>query len=241
MFQAAQDAERFTACCVCLDLEVGKADRQIHQIGAVRRDAHSGEPRIMHYSHGPLSPALAQLDEFASGAEFTVGHNIIGFDLPFLAAAKPDLKLLERPAVDTLWLNPLAFPRNPYHHLVKHYQDAKLRSGQKNNPAEDARLTLDVLTDQFKALRKTAQADPDLLLAWHWLSTQHAADAGFGLFFTAVRRLPRPAAPQALQAIERLLDGKACQRHGRGIAAQAAQCAWPLAYTGSCQGSCRLK
>jgi ATP-dependent DNA helicase RecQ len=31
--------------------------------------------------------------------------------------------------IDTLWLNPLAFPRNPYHHLVKHYQDGRLQAG----------------------------------------------------------------------------------------------------------------
>ena len=40
-------------------------------------------------------------------------------------------------------LNPLAFPRNPYHHLVKHYQDGQLNRGRVNDPELDARLALD--------------------------------------------------------------------------------------------------
>ena len=50
--------------------------------------------------------------------DFLLGHNLIDFDLPHLRAANPDLRLLQLPAVDTLRLNPLAFPRNPYHYLV---------------------------------------------------------------------------------------------------------------------------
>ena len=67
--------------------------------------------------------ALAELDALAEGAAFPLDHNPIVFDLPHLAAANPDLRLLKMSAVDTLRLNPLAIPRHPYHHLVKHYQD----------------------------------------------------------------------------------------------------------------------
>ncbi|MYH42768.1 MAG: hypothetical protein F4131_03585, partial [Acidimicrobiaceae bacterium] len=63
-----------------------------------------------------------------------MGHNIIKFDLPHLQAAAPGLGLLGMPVVDTLWLNPLAFPANPYHHLVKHYKDAPLKRSQRNDP-----------------------------------------------------------------------------------------------------------
>ena len=69
--------------------------------------------------------SLEKLDDFADGADFLLGHNLIAFDLPHLKAAKPDLRMLKLPPVDTLWLNPLAFPRNPYHHLVKHYQEPR--------------------------------------------------------------------------------------------------------------------
>ena len=66
-----------------------------------------------------------------------MGHNLIAFDLLHLQAASPDLRLLQLPAVDTLRLNPLAFPRNPYHHLVKHYQDGGLKRGRVNYPELD--------------------------------------------------------------------------------------------------------
>ncbi|MBL8396021.1 MAG: hypothetical protein JNK99_14960 [Candidatus Accumulibacter sp.] len=49
-----------------------------------------------------------------------LGHNFIHFDRPHLAAVAPRLRLLALPVIDTLWLNPLAFPRHPYHHLVKY-------------------------------------------------------------------------------------------------------------------------
>ena len=69
-----------------------------------------------------MAAALAKLDDLADGADFLLGHNLIDFDLPHLRAANPSLRLLLLPAVDTLRLSPLAFPRNPYHHLIKHYR-----------------------------------------------------------------------------------------------------------------------
>ena len=70
--------------------------------------------------------ALAKLEGLADSTDFLLGHNLIDFDLPHLQAVNPRLRLLQLPAVDTLRRNPLAFPRNPYHHLVKHYQDRGL-------------------------------------------------------------------------------------------------------------------
>jgi hypothetical protein len=70
----------------------------------------------------------------AEGAAFVLGHNLIAFDLPHLAAVRPDLRLLQLPAIDTLRLNPLAFPRNPYHHLVKHYRNGPLQGDRVNDP-----------------------------------------------------------------------------------------------------------
>ncbi|MCY4310050.1 MAG: hypothetical protein OXC54_01860, partial [Rhodospirillaceae bacterium] len=99
-------------CCVAVDIEVGK-DGRIHAFGAVRGDTGCG----LTHSGGDLAAALAKLDAFAEGAEFVLGHNLIDFDLPRLKAVKPDLRLLELPAVDTLRLSPLAFPRSPYHSL----------------------------------------------------------------------------------------------------------------------------
>ena len=126
--------------CLSLDLEVGKRDRRIHAFAAVRPD--TGQRLV--FRSGDLLAALARLDHLAERAAFLVGHNLIAFDLPHLTAAKPDLRLLKLPAVDTLRLNPLAFPRNPYHHLVKHYQDGQFKRARVNDPELDARLTLDL-------------------------------------------------------------------------------------------------
>jgi len=43
-----------------------------------------------------------------------LGHNLLRHDCPFARIA-PDLKFLNKPVVDTLFLSPLAFPENPYH------------------------------------------------------------------------------------------------------------------------------
>src|SRR5690606_12689640 len=108
----------FAPKCLSLDLEVGKSDHRIHQLGAVRGDSR----KTLSFTKGDLDAALNQLDSLADDAAFLLGHNLVEFDLQHLKAARADLRLHQKPAVDTLRLNPLAFPRNPYHHLVKHYQ-----------------------------------------------------------------------------------------------------------------------
>ena len=222
---ASEENELFRPRCLSLDLEIGRQDGRIHAIGAVRAD--TGE-RLVHSGAG-LAEALLKLDELADGASFVLGHNLIAFDLPHLAAAKPDLRLLTLPAVDTLRLSPLAFPRHPYHHLVKHYQDGGLKRGRVNDPELDARLALEVFGDQRRALKR---APPDLLAAWHWLCTPkpEAADRALDELFGELSQPPRPSEREALAAIGRCLEGAACATHGREILAKPKECGWPLAY-----------
>ena len=158
-------ASRLSLKCLSLDLEVSKRDQRIHALAGVRSD--TGQFFVFPSRGESLAAALAKLDDLAEGADFVLGHNLIAFDLPHMQAASPRLRLLRLPAVDTLRLNPLAFPRNPYHHLVKHYQDGQLRRGRVNDPELDARLTLDVLRNQLNEFRN---APADLLTAWHWLT-----------------------------------------------------------------------
>ena len=169
--------------CLSLDLEVGKQDDRIYAFAAVRPDVD--QPLVFH--DGDLATALAELDEFADGADFLLGHNLIDFDLPHLKAAKPDLRLLKLPAVDTLRLNPLAFPRNPYHHLVKHYQDGQLKRGRRNDPELDARIALEVFDNQQTELR---DAPLGLLAAWHWLTGTGPDGEGFDAVFASIRYGP---------------------------------------------------
>ena len=132
--------------------------------------------------------------------------------------------------MDTLWLNPLAFPRNPYHHLVKHYQDGQLKRGRVNDPELDARLTLEVFEDQQRALVKLRDTAPALLAAWHWLATTDRAGAGFDALFTAVRRSPRPSDEEADAAIRGCLADAACRNRHRDLRADPARHGWALAY-----------
>ena len=90
-----------------LDLEVGKEDKLLRALAGVRSD--TGQSTSIQVKGARLAQALSNLDNLAEGAEFVLGHNLIGFDLPILQALNPNLQLLQLPAVDTLRLNPLAF------------------------------------------------------------------------------------------------------------------------------------
>ncbi len=212
--------------CLSIDLEVSPRDARIRKLAAVRGD----DGRAFAYSGANIVGALVELDAFAAGLDFLLGHNIIAFDRPHLAAAMPALGLLKLPVIDTLLLNPLAFPRNPYHHLVKHYQDGQLRRGRLNDPELDARLALEVFADQRLALAGLADRDPDLAAAWHWLTTADGEGRGLDCFFAEARSTPRPREVEAKAAIARCLDDRSCSGRAREAIGDAARAPWPLAF-----------
>lgn len=209
-----------------LDLEVGIQDSRIHQFAAVRGETG----KALVYQRGDLAAALEKLDTFSQAAAFLLGHNLIAFDLPHLRAANANLRVLEMPAVDTLRLNPLAFPRNPYHHLVKHYQDGQLKHGRINDPELDARLTLEVFRDQRVAMQRLNASQPDYLAAWHWLTTVDEPLSGLNAFFASIRHALRPTDDEARAAIVRLLDKNTCVSQRDRILADAKHNGWGLAY-----------
>jgi len=217
---------QFRPRCLSLDLEVGVKDNRIHEFAAVRGDDRTSLVR----GKQNLNAGLKKLDAFAEGLTFLLGHNIIAFDLPHLEAAEPNLAILALPAVDTLRLNPLAFPRNPYHRLVKHYQDGQLHRGRLNDPELDARLTLEVFHDQRDAFSDLAQKEPDLLLAWHWLTTGDDALSGLNAFFTAIRQAPRPSDEAGIHAVEHYLVDRCCVIVAREALVEVEEHGWPLAY-----------
>ena len=216
----------FRPRCLSIDLEVGLRTGRIRQLAAVRGD--SGEQ--LRGSGGDLAAALARLDSLADGCRFVLGHNLLAFDRPHLAAAAPRLRLLELPVIDTLWLNPLAFPRHPYHHLVKHYQDGGLRRVQLNDPLLDAQLTLDLFHDQVVALQQRQREEADLLLAWHWLTTRDRRLAGVDSLFVMLRRRRCPHDAEAAQAIACVLHDRGCPQHASQVVDEAATSGWSLAY-----------
>jgi len=222
----AARADALLERCVSIDLEIDPGTNRIQSFAGVRHDAE----RSFVFKRGPLGDALDGLDRFSAAAEFVLGHNFITFDARHLEAAKRDLRLLGKPIIDTLWLNPLAFPRNPYHHLVKHYRDGRLQAGHVNDPELDARLVLTILGNQVEALCAIDHADPETTRAYHYLTTTHPDPAGFDEVFTLVRGARRPGPAEAQTATRRLLSGAACVHQIETVIPEAARNGWPLAY-----------
>lgn len=140
--------------CLLLDLET-TPEGKIFKIGAVFQN------RIFEkQARFNLKEALAELDQFGREATFVLGHNLLGHDLPLLETLAPDLALLKKPVIDTLYLSPLAFPENPYHRLVKDY---KLVRQSINDPVADAQLAASIFTDQWGAFEGLRQHSPQVL------------------------------------------------------------------------------
>ncbi len=217
--------EKFALRGLSIDLEVAKDGSRIHALAGVL----AGTDRSITHRGRNLTSGLKQLDRLARRASFILGHNIIAFDLPHLKAARSSLRLLKLPVIDTLRLSPLAFPRNPYHHLVKHYQDGGLTRRQLNDPKLDAELALKVFDDQRDALRR---APNDLLAAWHWLCTPDAEriDRALDELFRTIRGTDRPTDSEARRNIRAQLAGNACATQVRSVSDDAHKFGWALAY-----------
>ena len=106
------------ARCLCLDIETARHDRLVlREIGVFRPDL---DARLRLSGKAP--DLVRRLDALTEGAAFVLGHNVVAFDQPALAALHPGLALHRLPLIDTLELSPVAFPQNPYHRLVKDYK-----------------------------------------------------------------------------------------------------------------------
>lgn len=102
-----------------------------------------------------------------------------------------------------------------------------MKRGRLNDPLLDAQLTLEVFRNQHAAL---AETPPNLVLAWHWLTTVNSTVSGLDRFFMSLRHKARPSDDEALAAICRQLAGQTCQTHASDILADAARQGWALAY-----------
>ncbi len=150
-----EKCQDFLHHCLLFDIEVNERNT-IYSIGAVFR----GERFEVKPGKRVDKRLLEQLDEFGRDALYILGHNIINHDIPRLKQAAPVLKFLQQPAIDTLFLSPLAYPENPYHRLIKDYQ---LVRDSVNDPAEDAMLAGRVFCEQWHAFAEKKSADPDVL------------------------------------------------------------------------------
>jgi ATP-dependent DNA helicase RecQ len=214
--------------CLSIDLEVDPKTARIFDIAAVRSDSKP----VLTAPKGNVEQRLDQLEKALAKVPHVVGHNILRHDIEHLLAARPRLLARVAAPIDTLWLNPLAFPRNPYHHLVKHYHDGRLQAGHVNDPEKDARLVFEVLENQIKALTDLATQSPASLLAYHYLATRQDRAEGFDAVFREIRKEPPSDRASALSAIRQLLAGKACgARIGPTLDGLSdPRMGWPMAY-----------
>lgn len=136
-------SQGFLEQCLLLDIETDERNG-IYSLGAVFRN----ERFQLKPGQKIGSRQLNELAEFGSAATFLLGHNILKHDIPRLLHRAPSLQILRKPAIDTLYLSPLAFPENPYHRLVKDYQ---LVRDSVNDPVQDAQLAGKVFGEQWDA------------------------------------------------------------------------------------------
>ncbi len=88
------------------------------------------------------------------------GHNLLDHDLPILSERFPGLQRIQAaPALDSLFLSPLAFPKKPYHALVKN----KTLKSQANRPLSDCEASATVLSDVIDIFARMAEETPGKL------------------------------------------------------------------------------
>lgn len=214
--------------CVSIDLEIDPRTARIFGLAAVTLDPETTSVVV----NGALKAGLQRLDRFCRGFDHVIGHNILRHDLPHLAAVAPTFVALADAPIDTLWLNPLAFPRNPYHHLVKHYQDGRLQTGHVNDPEFDARLVFEVLENQINAFAALNDRSPDALTAYHYLCCRTPQSGGFDRLFVTIRGAARPETAEAHGAIRRVLGSAACSTMVERVLGRLddTSLGWPMAY-----------
>jgi ATP-dependent DNA helicase RecQ len=137
---------------ILLDLET-TPDGKVLKVGAV-----CGDKEGFLKGRFSSSDVIRVMEEVGHDADYVLGHNILDHDLPILRSQYPSLRLLSLPVIDTLVLSPVAFPENPYHHLVK---DNRLLSTALNDPVCDARNAGLLFEDQclvFEGLKHSEKA-----------------------------------------------------------------------------------
>jgi ATP-dependent DNA helicase RecQ len=224
----AEDKRPLLEQCLSVDLEVNPKTAEIFDMAVVR----FGNGPAVVASKGQIKQGLDQLEKALEKTPHVIGHNILRHDIEHLLAKRPRLAAKMAAPIDTLWLNPLAFPRNPYHHLVKHYQDGRLQAGHLNDPERDARLVFEVLENQINALVEVETQSPETLLAYHFLATRMDRASGFDAVFKHIRKSPVPDRAVALSAIKSLLAGKACGAQIGTVIDSLSdpKMGWPMAY-----------
>jgi ATP-dependent DNA helicase RecQ len=215
---AAQD---FLHHCLLFDIEVNERGT-IYSIGAVLQGRT--------WQIAPRAPIgrrqLDELDVFAEGAKFLLGHNILSHDIPRLQAVAPSLRIWRKPAIDTLYLSPLAFPANPYHRLVKDYHIVR---DSINDPAQDAMLAGKIFLEQWDAFARQLASGSDAPILYRGLFHRDAELQGTAEALQAMG-VPLLQGDDLHEAFSWLARKHACITAVERIGEQLADGPPPLAY-----------
>ena len=197
-----EECRRFLDRCLLFDIEISER-REIYALGA----SYRGE-RFLVGSKGKVDRrALQELNAFGESASFVLGHNILAHDLPKLKEVAPQLALLAKPAVDTLYLSPLAFPANPYHRLVKDYQIVR---DSLNDPAQDAELAGRIFAEQWDAFIKQFGAGSEAVVFYHSFLAMDPGLAGTSASFQAMG-IPRLTGDDLIESFAWFAEKYACR------------------------------
>ena len=218
----------FLSGCLSIDLEVNPKTAKVFAFAAVRNN----DSIALETGSSSLEDSLDRLEDAIADIAHPIGHNFLQHDMEHLIAARPRLAQIIQAPIDTLWLNPLAFPRNPYHRLVKHYQDGRLATGHINDPVLDARLVFEVLANQLDAFQDLGDHDPDSLTAFHYLTTRTDQSSGFDALFSYLRKATCPLQDEAVAAIRRMLSTRTCDKRVEQTISRLniPRNGWPMAY-----------
>ncbi len=162
---------------VFVDLEIHPETQKLLKIGAWRAHDDASFRRQGKFNQ---TAALHELLAFIGKSRFIIGHNIAQHDWPYLCGKDAAFGKLSLCLIDTLVLNPLAFPANPYHRLVKDY---KLQRESVNDPVEDCKQTAILFTDQCATFRQ--QADFSAVFALLLLNSGAAYPTLFNMLLNA--------------------------------------------------------
>lgn len=123
-----------------IDTEIDSQKKRILDIGVVQNNGQRYH-----------SQSIKDLFEFIKSSEYLCGHNILYHDYKYLVNYLPQLNNWKDKLIDTLYLSPLLFPKNPYHALLK---DDKLQTDDLNNPLNDAIKAQELFIDEVQAFKE---------------------------------------------------------------------------------------
>ncbi len=193
---------------LALDLEIHPEEKRLLKIGVADLSTRTGRAYQGRFDPGR---ALAELSNSFGGASFLLGHNVIGHDLPWLREHHAQTAFLRLPALDTLVLSPLAFPKNPYHHLVKDY---KLVRASINDPLRDCVQATRVFLDEVEAFRALPQ---NQTLFYGAVLNRTYPQSAFSEFFSRLTSQPPMTDMQALKFWSKAVEGLACIDAARNV------------------------